>query len=217
MFKRATQATSSRTRRTSSSAGPEIGLPIQQSSSSHSSDTQRHHHHGSHSGTTPSVDNSTTLHSNSSSTTLSMVGSSHPTSITATASIPTSSFPSFPTPTNPSSLDLPNSTLSPYEGPYTYLLTPPLPFLPDFYTVFATLCDVLIDAYQRITALINSPAVCNHGHQQGLGEMFVKADARLRKVIVGGVVREFEAAAREGSKREVLGVQRVVLGGLMGG
>lgn len=47
--------------------------------------------------------------------------------------------------------------------------------------------------------------------------MFVKADARLRKVIVGGVVREFEAAAREGSKREVLGVQRVVLGGLMGG
>lgn len=47
--------------------------------------------------------------------------------------------------------------------------------------------------------------------------MFAKADARLRKVIVGGVVREFESAAREGGKKEIAGVTRVVLGGLMGG
>jgi hypothetical protein len=47
--------------------------------------------------------------------------------------------------------------------------------------------------------------------------MFAKADARLRKVIVGGVVKEFEGAAREGGRREINGVQRVVLGGLMGG
>ncbi len=46
--------------------------------------------------------------------------------------------------------------------------------------------------------------------------MFAKADARLRKVIVGGIVREFEGAAREGARREVGGVGRVVLGGLMG-
>lgn len=75
---------------------------------------------------------------------------------------------------------------------------------------------MLIDAYQRILDLISSPAVCVHGTAQGLGEMFAKADARLRKVIVGGVVRDFECGARETGKREVLGVQRVVLGGLMG-
>lgn len=64
---------------------------------------------------------------------------------------------------------------------------------------------------------MNSPAVCTHGHALGLGEMFAKADARLRKVIVGGVVREFEGAAREGGKREIGCVAKVVLGGLMGG
>ncbi len=50
-----------------------------------------------------------------------------------------------------------------------------------------------------------------------VGEVFAKADARLRKVIVGGVIKEFEGAARESGRREVLGVQKVVLGGLMGG
>lgn len=174
---------------------------------------------------------STTLHPNSSSTNLSLTApssfsqanpatSTNPTNTTP-SNPPTTSgtFPSIPTPTtNPSTLELnlPNSTLTPSEGPYTHLLTPPLPFAPDFHTVFATLCDVLIDAYQRILGLINSPAVCAHGTAQGLGDMFAKADARLRKVIVGAVVREFEVAARDSGKREVLGVQRVVLGGLMG-
>lgn len=34
--------------------------------------------------------------------------------------------------------------------------------------------------------------------------------------MVGGIVRDFEGAARESAKRELLGVQKVVLGGLMG-
>lgn len=79
--------------------------------------------------------------------------------------------------------------------------------------MFATLCDVLIDAYQRLLQLVNSPPVCT----VSVGELFNKADARIRKVIVGGIVREFEGATREGAKRELAGVQRLVLGGLMGG
>lgn len=115
-----------------------------------------------------------------------------------TSTIPTSSF--FDPSTGQSSGE-----------EYTHLLTPSLPFDPDFYETFATLCDVLIDAYTRVISLVSTPSVCT----AALGEMFTKADARLRKVIVGGVVREFEEASRSTAKTEVAGVGRVVLGGLM--
>ncbi|KAI4280077.1 MAG: hypothetical protein L6R35_005978 [Caloplaca aegaea] len=94
---------------------------------------------------------------------------------------------------------------------YTHLLTPSLPFDPDFFEVFATLCDVLIDCYTRIIGLLPSPAMC----APGVGEMFAKADTRLRKVIVQGIVKEFEDASRSGAKFELAGVNKVVLGGLV--
>jgi hypothetical protein len=101
-------------------------------------------------------------------------------------------------------------TLLPTES-YTHLLTPSLPFDPDFFETFATLCDVLIDCYSKVTQLINSPDAC----VGGVGELFAKADARVRKVIVANVVREFEEKCREGVRSEVAGVGKVVLGGLM--
>lgn len=104
-----------------------------------------------------------------------------------------------------------SSDLLPGEE-YTYLLTPSLPFEPDFFETFATLCDVLIDCYSRITALVPSPSVCT----VTLGEAFSKADAKLRKIMVAGAVREFEDASRNGVKNELAGVSRVVLGGLLG-
>ncbi|MCJ1389231.1 hypothetical protein MMC18_002087 [Xylographa bjoerkii] len=94
---------------------------------------------------------------------------------------------------------------------YTHLLTPSLPFDPDFFETFATLCDVLIDCYTRITSLISSPAVCSPAIVEG----FTKADARLRKVIVAGIVKEFEDASRSGAKNEIAGIGKVVLGGLI--
>ncbi|KAF4636230.1 hypothetical protein G7Y89_g1841 [Cudoniella acicularis] len=94
---------------------------------------------------------------------------------------------------------------------YTYLLTPSLPFDPDFYETFATLCDVLIDCYTKLMSLVSSPRECN----PTMAEMFTKADARVRKIIVQGIVKEFEDSSRIGVKSEVAGVGRVVLGGLM--
>ena len=94
---------------------------------------------------------------------------------------------------------------------YTHLLTPSLPFDPDFHETFATLCDVLIDCYSRIMILISSPMMC----APGVGEAFAKADARLRKLIVAGIVKEFEDSSRSGVKSEVAGIGRVVLGGLI--
>ncbi|KAA8644860.1 hypothetical protein EYZ11_007123 [Aspergillus tanneri] len=95
---------------------------------------------------------------------------------------------------------------------YSYLLTPSLPFEPDYFETFVTLCDVLIDCYTRLASLISAPSVCT----VSLGEMFSKADAKIRKITVAGIVREFEDASRNNAKNEVFGVSRVVLGGLLG-
>lgn len=94
---------------------------------------------------------------------------------------------------------------------YTHLITPSLPFDPDFFETFSTLCDVLIDCYTRIMSLVPSPSLCI----PGVGETFTKADARLRKIIVAGIVKEFEDASRGGSKTEMTSISKVVLGGLI--
>jgi hypothetical protein len=114
-----------------------------------------------------------------------------------------SAVPSFPI--------MDSSDLLPRED-YSYLVSPPLPFDPDFFETFATLCDVLIDCYSRLVALVSSPAVCT----AALGEIFSKTDGKLRKLIVAGVVREFEDASRNSARNEIAGINRVVLGGLLG-
>ncbi|KAF2127145.1 hypothetical protein P153DRAFT_344505 [Dothidotthia symphoricarpi CBS 119687] len=101
---------------------------------------------------------------------------------------------------------------------YTHLQTPSLPFDPDFFSTFATLCDVLIDCYTRILSMLSTPesvALAGGGAPSIAGDMFNKADARVRKIILAGVVREFEESCRAGLRSEVGGVGKVVLGGLM--
>ena len=110
----------------------------------------------------------------------------------------------------PGAAELRPDTLGPSES-YAHLLTPSLPFDPDFFETFATLCDVLIDCYTKVTQLVGGPEHC----VPGVAELFQKADAKVRKIVVQGVVREFEGACRDGVKSEVKGIGRVVLGGLM--
>lgn len=129
------------------------------------------------------------------------MGSDHPDSNGSMSASATSTPTSFPTPEN---------DLLPGEE-YTLLLTPSLPFDPDFYETFATLCDVLIDCYTKLMTLVSSPRDCN----PNVAELFTKADGRVRKIIVQGVVKEFEDSSRSGVKSEVAGVGKVVLGGLM--
>ncbi|KAL7925943.1 hypothetical protein ACQKWADRAFT_281345 [Trichoderma austrokoningii] len=94
---------------------------------------------------------------------------------------------------------------------YTYLLTPSLPFDPDFFETFATLCDVLIDCYTKFLTLVPSPRECT----APVAELFTKADSKIRKIIVQGVVKDFEDHSRMHVKSEVAGIGKVVLGGLM--
>ena len=94
---------------------------------------------------------------------------------------------------------------------YTLLLTPSLPFEPDFFETFATLCDVLIDAYTRVLTLIPTPRECT----APVAELFAKADSKIKKIIIQGVVKEFEDNSRQQIKAEVGNITKVVLGGLM--
>ncbi|KAF2202464.1 hypothetical protein GQ43DRAFT_413668 [Delitschia confertaspora ATCC 74209] len=111
----------------------------------------------------------------------------------------------------------PSDLLNPGEE-YTLLMTPSLPFDPDFFSTFATLCDVLIDCYTKVMSLLSTPeavVLAGNGVPGVVGDLFAKADARIRKIILGGVVKEFEEASRAGVRGEVAGVGKVVLGGLM--
>ncbi|KAI0836685.1 hypothetical protein F5Y06DRAFT_288322 [Hypoxylon sp. FL0890] len=94
---------------------------------------------------------------------------------------------------------------------YTHLLTPNLPFDPDFFETFATLCDVLIDCYSKLMTLLPTPKDCT----PIIAELFTKADSKVRKMIIQGVVKEFEESSRAGLKQEVSNVGKVVLGGLV--
>lgn len=93
---------------------------------------------------------------------------------------------------------------------YTHLLTPSLPFDPDYFETFATLCDVLIEVYTKFLTLIPSPKA-----SASVADLFNKVDAKVRKIIVQGVVKEFEEHGRTHVKAEVANVGKVVLGGLM--
>ena len=61
--------------------------------------------------------------------------------------------------------------------------------------------------------LVSTPQQCG----AGVGEIFLKADAKVRKCVVGTVVREFEEASRGamGLKGEINGIGKLVLGGII--
>lgn len=103
-----------------------------------------------------------------------------------------------------------DSDLLPGEE-YSLLLTPSLPFDPDFYEVFATLCDVLIDCYNKMLELVRDRRECT----AAVAELFQKTDSKVRKIVVGGISKEFEEHTRAGVKTEMAGIGKVVLGGLV--
>ena len=105
-----------------------------------------------------------------------------------------------------------DSDLHPGEE-YSLLLTPSLPFDPDFYEVFATLCDMLIDCYRKLLELVEGGG--KRDCSPVVAELFTKADGRVRKIVVGGISGEFGEVSRQGVRTEMAGIGKVVLGGLM--
>ena len=106
---------------------------------------------------------------------------------------------------------LPLPPVSSSSHDFHYLQLPNLPFDPDFHICLAALADVLMDAYAGLLALMPTPESC----APGTAEAFAKADKQLRKLIVSGVVTEFESNTRKEARAEVGGLGRLVLSGLM--
>lgn len=90
-----------------------------------------------------------------------------------------------------------SSPLSPGSNhDFQYLVTPHLPFDPDFAVTFATLCDTLIETYAKLMELVPTLELCS----PAVGDAFSKADKAVRKILVANVVREFEETTRAGVK-----------------
>lgn len=70
----------------------------------------------------------------------------------------------------------------------------------------------MIDTYQRLLHILNTPSACN----ANVMDVFGKADAKIRRIMVGGILKDFGEAARDSAKKELNGVQKIVLGPLMG-
>lgn len=94
---------------------------------------------------------------------------------------------------------------------YQLLLTPSLPFEPDYFETFCILCDVLIDCYMKVGQLVKAPDDCT----SGVADLFAKADSKIRKLLIAGLVRDFEDSTKQGARTELAGVGKVILGGLM--
>lgn len=137
---------------------------------------------------------------------LSLAPSNNSTSAGSSSTAPSTSIP----PASVINFAASETDLLPGEE-YSHLLTPSLPFDPDFFETFATLCDVLIDTYTRLLSLVPTPRDCSGG----VADLFAKVDSRVRKIIISGVIKEFEDSSRAGVRAEVANVGRVVLGGLM--
>ncbi|OLL26416.1 hypothetical protein NEOLI_002442 [Neolecta irregularis DAH-3] len=88
------------------------------------------------------------------------------------------------------------------EQIYTHLQTMNIPFQPDFFQVFSTLCDVLIEVYCKI--LNTSPPDTSTLQF----DLFQKFDARIRKLLTG-VIKDVDVLARNLIHSELLIVERM--------
>lgn len=139
----------------------------------------------------------------------------------ASAATETLFSPEHAQPFNPNSSALSSASVAEKDTPlppipvggfdFHYLQTPNLPFDPDFSVAFATLADVLIEAYAGLLTLLPGPENCG----PGTGEAYSKADKMIRKILLGGIVNELGEHTRASAKNEVGGVGKLVLGGLM--
>jgi hypothetical protein len=103
-----------------------------------------------------------------------------------------------------------DSDLLPGEE-YQYLQACHVSFPLDFFETFTAMCDTLIDFYVLLLKMVAGPEKCG----PGLGEMFTKADGKMRKLVLVGVVKDLEEGARQVVRSQTAGLGRLIMEGLM--
>lgn len=119
---------------------------------------------------------------------------------------PHSSAP-LPTASNLSNSD---PDLLPSEK-YHHLTAPSLAFDLDFFVIWDDMSNTLIQCYSRLTDLLSSPSVVT----PGVVEHFAKMDSRVKKLVLGGPIREMEDWARREVRGQIAGVAKMALAGLI--
>ena len=80
------------------------------------------------------------------------------------------------------------------------------PFEPDFVQTYCSLLVVLAEAYQHILSVTTSPIDCT----QNLLVTFQKVDEKIRKNILGCVVKEIDDFCRAEAQSELDGLEKFI-------
>ena len=80
------------------------------------------------------------------------------------------------------------------------------PFEPDFVQTYGALLAVLAEAYQHILSVTTQPVDCT----QNLMVTFQKVDEKIRKNILGWVVKEIDDYCRAETQSELDGLEKFI-------
>lgn len=95
-----------------------------------------------------------------------------------------------------------------HNADFPFLLLPHMPYDVDYFQVFQTLCDALIEAYSNLLVIMtNVDAATAFEH-------FTRLDMKVKKIVITGLMRDFDTSVRTGIHSEFAGLAKITLGPL---
>ncbi|RIA81957.1 hypothetical protein C1645_836137 [Glomus cerebriforme] len=92
------------------------------------------------------------------------------------------------------------------SGEYTYLFVPNIPFDLDYFQTFYTLCDILVDVYNKLLAGTANMLTAS------FTESVIKVDGKFKKIIAL-VAKEIDTLARNTIKEELKSIDPMLISG----
>lgn len=86
--------------------------------------------------------------------------------------------------------------LSHHNHDFHHLTLYQLPFVPDVYETFLSLCEILIECYKQIHTLIQQEGHTSMQAQQESYELLVKIDDKIKKQFISPTVKDIDSLSR---------------------
>ena len=86
--------------------------------------------------------------------------------------------------------------LSHHNHDFHHLTLYQLPFVPDVYETFLSLCEILIQCYKQIHTLIQQEGHTSMQAQQESYELLVKIDDKIKKQFISPTVKDIDSLSR---------------------